>query len=322
MRFLIVKMSSMGDVVHAQPLASDLKRAFPLARIDWVVERPFAAICALNPAIDRVLPIAWRRWRRRLGDPLVRADMRAFRDALRETVYDEVFDCQGLIKSALVVRLSRARRRNGPDWRSAREPLASLAYDRRVAIPRDWHVIRRNRAVGALSMGYPMDPADIAPLAASPPDPQRHDWWPSQPTVVLITGASREPKLWPEPHWQAVAAHLQSHGLRIVWLWGSEAERERAQRLAASAPGSIVPPFLSVADAASVLGAARGVIGLDTGFTHLAAALGVATVGIFCDFDAVQCAVTGPAPCESLGGIGQVPAVAQVIASADRCLGL
>jgi heptosyltransferase I len=168
---------------------------------------------------------------------------------------------------------------------------------------------------------------------------------------VLISGASRAEKLWPDGHWLEVAATLRERGCRLVWFWGSAAERDRALRLAhacgsvvdaggapdASVTGgmdgtggagraaespvlSVVPPFLSVADAAGLLASAAVVVGLDTGFTHLAGALGRPTVAIFCDFDAMQCAVSGDGHCESFGGIGQVPAVATVGAGVLRAL--
>ena len=156
-------------------------------------------------------------------------------------------------------------------------------------------------------MAAPLDAADQAWLAVDDP-------------VTLVTGASREPKLWPEDHWRELARWLQARGSTPIWFWGSPAEKARAERLATSAGGVVVPAFLDVGRAASVLAASGGVIGLDTGFTHLAAALGRPTVGIFCDFDAVQCAVTGPAPCESLGGVGQVPSIEAVLAAAGRCL--
>ncbi len=332
MHVLIVKMSSMGDVVHAQSLASDIVAAFPAARIDWVVERAFAPICALNPAISRVVPIAWRRWRSRLGDAAVRAELAGFLRTLRSVRYDHILDCQGLLKSAAVVRLARGARRVGPDRRSAREPLASLCYDARVAVPRDWHVIRRNRAIGALGLGYPLDVDPAPALRASPLDRDAMPWWPAGRPVVLVTGASRDAKLWPDAHWLALVDRLVVAGLPVVWFWGSESEKARAERLQAEAGAraraaslrlqSVVPPFLGVGEAATVLASASAVVGLDTGFTHLAAALGVPTVGIFCDFDAVQCAVSGPAHCESFGGVGQIPPASVVIAAAERCLTL
>lgn len=339
MKVLVVKMSSMGDIVHAQPVVSDLLAHAPQARIDWVAEAPFAGIPAMNPGVASVIPIAWRKWRRTLREPATRAALRTFRERLQATRYDWIVDCQGLLKSAAVARLARGTHRAGPSWSSAREPLASLAYDRRAVVPWSLHVVARNRAIAAQALGYRLDgPARFglrvpALVAAWLPD--------GPPTAVLIPGASRSEKLWPEAHWMAAGRQLAGQGLRLVWLWGSPEERARVQRLAAACGGgvldasgagdavrtegarttSVIPPFVSVADAASLVAGARIVVGLDTGFTHLAGALGRPTVGIFCDFDATQCAVSGDGPCESFGGVGVVPPVADVTAAIERMLG-
>lgn len=360
LRLLVVKMSSMGDVVHAQPLATDLRQHFPQARIEWVCESAFAAIPAMNPAVDEVIPLSWRRWRRRLHRSRDRHELAAFWRRLRSVPYDWVFDCQGLIKSAVVTRLARAQRRAGPDWDSAREAVASLAYDCRLDIDRKRHVVARNRAVAAQALGYSTDsPAnfglrapeiEIEGFPSGFLGPGQDSLGPGngwvdtreamRPYAALITGASRVQKLWPDEHWLTLAAELRDRGLPLLWLWGSPAERERARRLAAATgsvwePGasvaspwefdSVVPPFVTIAQAAALLGRARLVVGLDTGFTHLAAALGRPSIGIFCDFDAVQCAVSGDGPCASFGGIGQIPPVATILASVgtmlenDRC---
>jgi heptosyltransferase-1 len=339
LKVLVVKMSSMGDIVHAQPVVSDLLAHAPQARIDWVAEAPFAGIPAMNPGVASVIPIAWRKWRRTLREPATRAALRTFRERLQATRYDWIVDCQGLLKSAAVARLARGTHRAGPSWSSAREPLASLAYDRRAVVPWSLHVVARNRAIAAQALGYRLDgPARFglrvpALVAAWLPD--------GPPTAVLIPGASRSEKLWPEAHWMAAGRQLAGQGLRLVWLWGSPEERARVQRLAAACGGgvldasgagdavrtegarttSVIPPFVSVADAASLVAGARIVVGLDTGFTHLAGALGRPTVGIFCDFDATQCAVSGDGPCESFGGVGVVPPVADVTAAIERMLG-
>jgi heptosyltransferase-1 len=328
-RILIVKMSSMGDVVHAQPLATDLRRVFPYARIEWVVEKAFAAICQLNPAVDEVIPIAWRRWRKRLLSGPVRAEMVDFHQSLTREPYDLVLDCQGLIKSAVVSRMAPAGLRVGPAWAFAREPLASLAYGRKAIVPRDWHVVRRNRAVGAVGGDYAIDrPADFG-LEAPVLDADEAAWLPPQGYALLVTGASRDDKLWPEAHWVLTAQRLQQAGLALVWFWGTDAERLRAERLsrlaaqaaADAATPAVVPPFLTVQDAARAIAGADIVVGLDTGFTHLGGALGRPTIAIFCDFDSVQCAVTGDGFCASFGGIGQVPRPAEVIGAIDRWLG-
>lgn len=332
MRILIVKMSSMGDVVHAQPLAVDLRRRWPDARIEWVVERPFAAIPKMNPAVDDVIPIAWRKWRKSLFAVETRRAMAEFHDALTMDPWDLVIDCQGLIKSAVVSRLAPATERVGPGWAFAREPIASLAYDHKAIVPRDWHVVRRNRAVGAAVGDYRVDDAPRFGLAVDPPAASEMPWLAGAGPrrALLVTGASRDEKLWPESHWVDVAVRLQRAGLDLIWFWGADAERVRAERLAslsATAAGAdqraqIVPPFLTVHDAARVIAGSTIVVGLDTGFTHLAAALGRPTIGIFCDFDAVQCAVTGDAFCASFGGIGVIPTTAEVIGAIDSGLAL
>lgn len=328
MRILIVKMSSMGDVVHAQPLATDLRRHCPDARIDWVVETPFAALPAMNPAVDDVIPIAWRRWRKNLGRSETRAAMKAFWQRLRSQSYDWVLDCQGLIKSAVVAAMVSTKFRAGPDRASAREPLAALAYGKQIAVPRDWHVVRRNRAIGAGAFGYAIDTQARFGLSVPLLSHDEAPWMPSRPMALLVTGASRDAKLWPEDHWIEVAVHLQRSGLDLLWFWGAPAEETRARRLAAAAvqaagdaaTHSVIPPFLSVHDAARAIRSARIVVGLDTGFTHLAGALGRPTIGIFADFDAVQCAVSGDGFCASFGGIGQIPETADVIAAIEQGL--
>ena len=336
MKVLIVKMSSMGDIVHAQPVVADLLRQHPGVVIDWVAERAFAGIPAMNLGIRQVIPIAWRAWRRSLSKPDTRAALQAFVRTLRRESYDHIIDCQGLIKSAAVSRIARAAQRTGLAWDSAREPWASLAYSRKAEVPWSLHVVARNRAVAGAALGYtPEGPArfglQVPALVA--------EWLPVLPRpVVLIPGASRPEKLWPETHWVEVGRWLHARGAQLIWLWGSPAERERVQRIAQACggavhdasdaarptpaplapPASVLPPFLAVQAAAGLIASAVAVVGLDTGFTHLAGALGRPTVGIFCDFDATQCAVSGDAPCESFGGIGQVPAVSEICAALVR----
>ncbi len=308
MRVLIVKTTSMGDVVHALPAVSDMVAALPGLAVDWMVERPFDAIVALHPAIDRVLPMAWRRWRKRLLMPAVWSEMAAFRRQLRERQNDLVHDLQGLVKSAAWAAQAIGPRA-GYDRRSAWEPLACLLYQRVAPVSPTLHAIDRCRQLAAAHLGYVL-PATPPRFGLQAPQPS----WsaPASPYAVLNPNASRESKLWPQGHWIGLAKQLRGHGLPAVVMWGSPAERSRAEQIAAAAEG-VVPPFLGIHDAVGVLGAARLVVGLDTGFSHLAAALGVATVGIYCDHEPSEVGIVGDGYHASLGGVGQVPPLQAVV---------
>src|SRR5512137_1929016 len=206
-RFLIVKTSSMGDVVHALPLAADLARRFPSAAIDWLVEESFAAIPRLHATVDRVITVAVRRWRRSPFSAATWREVRAAKEALRVQRYGAIIDCQGLLKSAWMARWAR-----GPRWgfdrASAREPLAALLYTNAVSVPREQHAIARNRALGLAACGTDVaaPPAFGLQLAAI----AGRDWIEatSRPYAVLLTNASRATKRWPDERWRAVERAL------------------------------------------------------------------------------------------------------------------
>jgi heptosyltransferase-1 len=314
-KLLIVKTSSMGDVVHALPAVSDIVDAHPSCEIDWLVEAPFADIVRLHPGVRRVLPLAWRKWRRTLLARETRAAIAALRRELRRETYDLVLDLQGLVKGVLWGLQARGAL-VGYDWASIREPLASLAYARRAAVPRALQAIERNRRLAAAHLGYAM-PTTAPRFGIVAPRPR--DWSPPPVCAALIPCASRPEKLWPQAHWIAVGLRLQQAGLTPVVIWGNDEERARAEHIAAGC-GGVVPPFLSVADMAAVLGQAQQIVGLDTGFSHLGAALGRPTVGIYCDHEPGLAGITGPAAVASLGGKGQVPTPEAVLAALDEQL--
>ncbi|MFO1326051.1 MAG: lipopolysaccharide heptosyltransferase I [Rubrivivax sp.] len=312
MRLLIVKTTSMGDVVHALPALSDIRRALPSLQVDWLVEQPFAAIPALHPGVHRVLPLAWRKWRHRLFERATWRAMAELRTDLRASRYDGVLDLQGLLKSALW-----ARQAWGPvfgyDRASAREPLATLFYARTAAVGRELHAVERCRRLASAVLGYAM-PTGAPDFGLRPPPP---GWGAPERYSVLIPNASRPEKLWPEARWVAVGRRLHDRGWRPVVLWGSDAEQTLAERIAAGCDGE-VPPFLKVREMAAVLAGAQAIVGLDTGFTHLGAAFGRPTIGIYCDHEPGLAGVTGPGPVASIGGKGQVPKLADVLALMDR----
>jgi len=313
MRVLIVKTSSMGDVVHALPVVHDLRQALPGVQIEWLVESAFAAIPRMHPGVSRVHALAWRRWRRKLLERDSWRAMGELRAQLRAQRYDAVLDLQGLLKSALW-----GRQADGPlmgfDAGSAREPLATLLYARKAAVPRDLHAIDRCRRLAAAHFGYPVPEAPpvfgIVPGAGS---------WKlrSRASAALIPCASRPEKIWPEARWITVGKRLLAMGLTPVVIWGTEEEQVRAERIAAGCEGE-VPPFLNVHDMAALLAQTKRAVGLDTGFSHLAAALGKPTIGIYCDHEPGLAGIVGPGGVASVGGKGLVPSLAEVLALVEQ----
>jgi heptosyltransferase-1 len=300
---LFVKTSSLGDVVHNLPAVSDVARALPGAAIDWVVEEPFAGIAAMHPAVRRVIPVAVRRWRSGLWRPAVWSEMRKWRRGLRGERYDAVIDTQSLLKSALVAA-SALGRRHGLDRASARELLAPMFYDVRHAVPRGLHAVERNRLLTGKALGY--TPGEALDYGLRVPAAGKSAY------AVLLTMTSRADKLWPDERWVELA-----RGLRMPAMlpWGSEAERDRAQRIAAAAGGTAIPRRLGIDELASLFAGAATVVGLDTGLTHFAAALGVPTVGIYCGSDPALTGIYGARRATNVGAAGRAPAVDEVLSS-------
>lgn len=312
---LLVKTSSMGDVVHNLPVVGDVRFAFPDAEIDWVVEEGFAAIPRLHTGVREVLPVAIRRWRSRLWQRRARGEIRVFLQRLRARSYDAVIDTQGLLKSALIARAARGAR-FGLDWESAREPL-SLFYDRIFNVPWRLPAVERNRALAAHALGYVLPALDYGIRAA----PAIFSWLPAARYAVLLHATSAERKLWPDARWVEIREHFTQRGVCCVLPWGNAAERDRSEWLAAQGPGAVVPPALRLEEAAGLLAGAQAVIGVDTGLTHLAAALGVPTVGIYCATDPVATGLYGCPHALNLGGIGKPPRAEEAIAALRQWLG-
>jgi heptosyltransferase-1 len=317
LRVLVVKTTSMGDVVHMLPAVEDLLRSHPDAEIDWLVEAPFAAIPALHPGVKRVIPQAWRKWRKKLFERATWQAMGKVRAALRERPYDVIIDAQGLLKSVMWAVQAQGPR-VGFDRQSSREPLASLFYQRKVSVSRTLQAVERNRRLMAGALCQTFQPEVSAQFGLA--IPQERSWVsPADRYAILIPCASRIEKRWPESDWLAVGERLKAAGLGLVILWGSPDEEQLAQRLAGPL-GAAVPPFLTVRQMAAVIGRAQMAVGLDTGFSHLAAAYGLPTVGIYCDHEPGLAGLTGSGLVQSLGGKGLVPVQADVLAAVDRAL--
>ena len=310
-RILFVKLSSLGDVVHHLPAVTDLAERLPDAHLGWAVEEAYAELVALHPAITEAIPVSLRGIRR---DPLSAAPWRRLasaRRAMGRGHWDYVVDTQGLLKSALIARFASGSA-FGLDAASAREGLASRFYDVKIFVPRALHAVERNRRLVGQVFGYV--PRGVARYGlsrpASPPA-----WAPQDRYAVMLHAASREAKRWPDERWVDLARRLADEGSAIVIPGGTDAERAAAARLAAAVPGAIAAPPMGLAEAAALLGHANAVAGVDTGLTHLAVALGVPTVGIYCATDPGLTGLHGGAHAVNVGGRGEIPSVDAVAAA-------
>jgi len=309
-KILLIKTSSLGDVVHNLPVVSDISSAMPQAWIDWCVEDSFADIARLHPSVQRVIPVALRRWRKRLASWQTWSDISDWRRELRTIEYDFVLDSQGLLKSALIARQARGALL-GYNAMSAREPLSSLFYQRRFGVERSLHAVTRNRRLVRAALSPAVLPLTIDEESA--PDYGIHNLAKSIPTClhigsqqkysVLFTASSRAEKLWPEDNWVQICHHLLAEGIIPVLPSGNEHENERVRRIADKTSGAIVAPSMSIDEIARLLKGAALCVGVDTGLTHLAAALLVPVLAIYCHSNPELTGVLTTGWHRNLGGV-------------------
>lgn len=309
-RILLVKTSSLGDVLHNLPAVSDIVHYYPGAKIDWVVEESFASLPKLHPAVCNVIQVAVRRWRRNLLSHSTWHELASFRRTLSTQDYDMAIDTQGLLKSALLMRGARGVR-CGFDRESAREPFAARFYEKTFRVPKGQHAVERNRQLVAQALGYTADGA--ADYGIRPPTVAQPLWLNEGAYAVLLHATSRDNKLWAETNWLALGRDLHERGIRSILPWGNEAEHMRSLHLAEAIPDAITPPRLTLNEAAALLGGAQAAIGVDTGLAHLAAALGVPTIGIYTATDPALTGLYGGRCVVNLGSAGRPPDAVTVI---------
>src|SRR5262249_9511688 len=300
---LFIKTSSLGDVIHQMPALTDARKARGDATFSWLVEEAFAPLVQMHPAAREVIPVASRRWRKSLFRPATMAEIAKSFHAIRARHYDDIIDSQGLLRTALVARAARGRR-HGYDSSSIRESLASHFYDACYRVDRKLHAVGRNRILTGLARGYKPQGApdyglDRAQFANTP---SRY--------AVFLHGTARQEKQWPEAHWVRLG---QALGGELVLPWGSQAERERGERIATRVTGARVPPHAPLDQVARLIAGAEYVIGVDTGLLHLAAALGVPLVAIFTASKPNLTGPVGKGPLCVLGDKGVTPSVDDVI---------
>ena len=308
---LVVRPTSLGDVVWALAIARDVAAARPGLPVDWIAEESFVALPAMCADVRRTVPLALRRWRR---SPLARATWReigAWRSALRAERYDAILDLQEQIKGGVIARTAIGPR-HGFDRASIREPVAALFDDVHHAVPRDLHFATRCRRLAAAALGYAVDgpPRWRWSVPAAPA------FAPARPYVVAVHASSRADKRWPDGRWRELLAGVAAAGFDVVLPHGSDDEERASGALASGLERAIVPPRAPLDAMAALLARAHAVVGVDTGLTHRAAALGAPTLALFTTTDAALAGTSVAGPhARDLGGRGASPTVGEARAA-------
>ncbi len=306
-KILLVKLSSLGDVLHNLPIVWDLRKRLPEAQIDWIVEEGYVHL--LEPlkttgsfrGIDRIIPVAFRRWRKNLLSVKTWREFFAMRKVLQTAAYDVVLETQGLLKSALVCALAKKSEHaivaglGNATEHSGYEPMARLFYTQSVHVPMKSHAIDRSRWVMCSAFDWPLMDRRSEPTFFYPPTfveqlaPLEFEGLRKQPNgmpvpyVVCFHSTARAAKRWPTESWVELGKSLSSQGYQVLFPWGSLEEMKISALMASQVPGAIVPRAFSIEEAYRLVAQAALTVGVDTGLTHLAAVLGKPTVEIYCD---------------------------------------
>jgi heptosyltransferase-1 len=316
LNILLVRVSSLGDVLHNLPMVADILRAHPDAHIDWVVEEGYVSLVRLNPHVRKIIPFALRRWRKSLGSKATRAEIAAFFRTVREQRYDYVFDTQGLLKTGIIMgaaKLAPGGQKvglaNGSEG-SGYEGISRLFHTKSIPLDPRTHAVARGRMVAGAALGYSVDHAADFGLPA-PDAVSRPEWMPAQDYAVFFHGTARNAKKWDPSNWIAVGQALAP--MPVLLAWGSPAEKSEAEALAAQLPNARVLPKLSMFDAVELARYAGLVIGVDTGLTHIAAAFVRPTIELYCDSPKWKTEGNWSPAIINLGDRGTPPAVAEVL---------
>lgn len=326
---LLVKLSSLGDVLHNLPIVWDLRARLPEAQIDWVVEEGYVHL--LEPllskngfkGINRIIPFGLRRWKKNLFKLTTWKEFFAFRKTLQATTYDVLIETQGLLKSAIVCSLAKkspsavvAGLANATEF-SGYEPLARSFYNQSVQVPTQCHAVDRSRWVMCSALDWPLIERGDAP-----------QFYPSQfsssiskstvdgliaPYVLCFHSTAREAKRWSNENWIALGKDLSARGYQLVFPWGSPSEKVISELLASQIPNALVPSAFSIEEAFLVITGAALTVGVDTGLTHLAAVLNKPTVEIYCDSPCWKTEGYWSEKIANVGDIQNSPSVQDVI---------
>jgi heptosyltransferase-1 len=341
---LLVKLSSLGDVLHNLPIVWDLRKRLPNAQIDWIVEEGYVHL--LEPlkttesfrGIDRIIPVAFRRWRKNLFSIKTWREFFAMRKLLQATTYDVVLETQGLLKSALVCALAKKTNHaivaglGNATEHSGYEPMARLFYTQSVHVPVKCHAIDRSRWVMCSAFDWPLfDRRSEPPLfyrqefiQQLPPllfeGLKKADMDLPAPYVVCFHSTARAAKRWPSENWAELGKSLSSQGFQVLFPWGSLEEMKISALMASQVPGAIVPRAFSIEEAYRLVVHAALTVGVDTGLTHLAAVLGKPTIEIYCDSPRWKTEGYWSGNIANLGDFRSIPQVNAVLQAAEALL--
>ena len=333
MNILIIKLSSLGDVLHNLPIVWDIRTQYPNARIDWLVEESYVSL--LEPLVcnadfkglNHIIPIAIRRWKKNLLSGQTLKEWRVFRQNLQATQYDVVVETQGLLKAAWLTRLA-TRSPNAviaglgnATAGSGYEPIVRWFYTDIVQVPLRCHAVSRSRwvAAAATKVAVPTSQPQFYPAAflqslqsvAIPLD---------KPYVLFFHATARAAKQWSECNWVALGNVLAKQDKQVILPWGNVLEKAVSERLSAQIAHSIVSPAFNINEWFSVIANAALIIGVDTGLTHLSAMMNAPTIELYCDSPRWKTEAYWSGNVINLGDAGQPPSLEAVLQSAKTLL--
>ena len=317
MNILLLRLSSMGDLIHTLPAIEDLSKHRPDVRLDWMCETGFADIARLHPFVQQIIPMRWRHWRKHLLQAETKSEIMHLRNTLIGRDYRFSVDSQGLLKSALFGKMAHAPIL-GYDKKSIREPLASVFYKQKYTVSRQGNAIWRNRALFALIFDYEFAEDDVVFGAKVPVDVGA----PVLETdyIVALHATSQDEKLWPETMWWALFEKLHEQTGQVIYLpWGNNQERERAEKWVEKFNYVKLSPKLNLLQAARLWEGAQSVIGVDTGLLHLANALNKPTVGIYLHSNPALTGVQESNISTNVVDVGSCPSVDTVFNAWQYC---
>lgn len=270
MRLLLIKTSSLGDIIHTFPALTDAMHHISNLQVDWVVEEPFRQIPLLHPTVHRVIPVAIRKWRKELLTPQTWNEIAASVQTLREEKYDLIIDAQGLFKSSILSFLAKGPR-YGYNWASAREPIASLVNHHKMDVSWNLTALDRNRFLFAQILGYsaPKTPTN-AGLTLSAGKKQN--------AILFLPGASWSTKKWPVEYWLQLAILLREKNFTVTIPWSTDEELQEALCIQAAGNHVTVLPRMDLGTLAQHIQEHIATVAVDSGLGYLSAAFHIPTI--------------------------------------------